>query len=347
MASYKSEFLHHHYRRRLRPRSHYSLGWLPVWLRIGRADAASPLSTRHARAADAAASSRGRPASSADRRHPAPRAGDLRRGERKRRELRGRCRRRGGSGGRPERPRRALAGHLQRPPHAGRRPCRGARAGGRGLRRSRARAGGLLRPDVDDHGPAGHRPPGAAPHARRAGAGRRGADRGAGALLRRDAARRTCVELLPDDPRAASVAGRVTHARGGPRRGRLRGARGQPSVRGEGRTARRPRRRPSPSRTATSRPCWASPPTAASGSATASPWARSSRAAAAWPATSARSAGTRPSRSTVAELALLPALRAADPETPILADGFSCRTQIEALSGRRARHLAEVLAERL
>ena len=33
MASYKSEFLHHHYKRRLRPRSHYSLGWLPVLLR--------------------------------------------------------------------------------------------------------------------------------------------------------------------------------------------------------------------------------------------------------------------------------------------------------------------------
>ena len=49
----------------------------------------------------------------------------------------------------------------------------------------------------------------------------------------------------------------------------------------------------------------------------------------------------------VAELALLPALREAEPGTPLLADGFSCRTQIEALSGQRARHLAEVLAERL
>jgi Fe-S oxidoreductase len=49
----------------------------------------------------------------------------------------------------------------------------------------------------------------------------------------------------------------------------------------------------------------------------------------------------------VAELALAPALRATDGSTPILADGFSCRTQIAALSGRRARHLAEVLAERL
>jgi FAD/FMN-containing dehydrogenase/Fe-S oxidoreductase len=32
MASYKAEFLHHHYRGRLRPRSHYTLGWLPLWL---------------------------------------------------------------------------------------------------------------------------------------------------------------------------------------------------------------------------------------------------------------------------------------------------------------------------
>ncbi|KAK1185691.1 FAD-binding and (Fe-S)-binding domain-containing protein [Streptomyces sp. NBS 14/10] len=31
MATYKSEFLHHHYRWRPRPRSHYSLGWLPLW----------------------------------------------------------------------------------------------------------------------------------------------------------------------------------------------------------------------------------------------------------------------------------------------------------------------------
>ncbi len=48
----------------------------------------------------------------------------------------------------------------------------------------------------------------------------------------------------------------------------------------------------------------------------------------------------------VAELELLPALDA-QPDAPVLADGFSCRTQIESLSGRRARHLAEVLAARL
>jgi Fe-S oxidoreductase len=32
MAMYKSEVLHRRFRRRLRPRSHYALGWLPRWL---------------------------------------------------------------------------------------------------------------------------------------------------------------------------------------------------------------------------------------------------------------------------------------------------------------------------
>ncbi|MBV2363009.1 FAD-binding oxidoreductase [Streptomonospora sp. NEAU-YY374] len=34
MAAYKAEFLHHHYRRRVRPASHYSMGWLPLWARL-------------------------------------------------------------------------------------------------------------------------------------------------------------------------------------------------------------------------------------------------------------------------------------------------------------------------
>jgi Fe-S oxidoreductase len=34
MATYKAEFLHQHYRRRLRPAAHYSMGWLPLWLRL-------------------------------------------------------------------------------------------------------------------------------------------------------------------------------------------------------------------------------------------------------------------------------------------------------------------------
>ncbi|GAB1640198.1 FAD-binding and (Fe-S)-binding domain-containing protein [Krasilnikovia sp. MM14-A1259] len=34
MATYKAEFLAHHYAGRVRPRSHYSLGWLPLWARV-------------------------------------------------------------------------------------------------------------------------------------------------------------------------------------------------------------------------------------------------------------------------------------------------------------------------
>ncbi|MFI5745899.1 FAD-binding and (Fe-S)-binding domain-containing protein [Streptomyces sp. NPDC051644] len=48
-----------------------------------------------------------------------------------------------------------------------------------------------------------------------------------------------------------------------------------------------------------------------------------------------------------AEETLLPSVRAAEPGTEFLADGFSCRTQLEQLGGVRARHLAEVLAEGL
>ncbi|MER5182861.1 FAD-binding and (Fe-S)-binding domain-containing protein [Streptomyces sp. NPDC002896] len=48
-----------------------------------------------------------------------------------------------------------------------------------------------------------------------------------------------------------------------------------------------------------------------------------------------------------AEEQLLPSVRAASDDTVLLADGFSCRTQLDQLAGRRGRHLAEVLAEAL
>ncbi|SDY15269.1 FAD/FMN-containing dehydrogenase [Micromonospora pattaloongensis] len=34
MGTYKAEFLSHHYARRIRPLDHYSLGWLPLWARL-------------------------------------------------------------------------------------------------------------------------------------------------------------------------------------------------------------------------------------------------------------------------------------------------------------------------
>jgi FAD/FMN-containing dehydrogenase/Fe-S oxidoreductase len=45
----------------------------------------------------------------------------------------------------------------------------------------------------------------------------------------------------------------------------------------------------------------------------------------------------------IGEHSLLPAVRAAEKEALIIADGFSCRSQIEHATGRRALHLAEVL----
>nr|WP_189929246.1 FAD-binding and (Fe-S)-binding domain-containing protein [Streptomyces sulfonofaciens] len=48
-----------------------------------------------------------------------------------------------------------------------------------------------------------------------------------------------------------------------------------------------------------------------------------------------------------AEEQLLPSVREAPPGAAVLADGFSCRTQLEQLSGVRGRHLAELLAEGL
>jgi Fe-S oxidoreductase len=46
------------------------------------------------------------------------------------------------------------------------------------------------------------------------------------------------------------------------------------------------------------------------------------------------------------ERVLLPAVRAAEADTVIVSDGFSCREQIAQNSDRRAVHLAEVLAGR-
>ena len=46
----------------------------------------------------------------------------------------------------------------------------------------------------------------------------------------------------------------------------------------------------------------------------------------------------------MAELSLLPAVRKAEPDTLVLADGTSCRHQIKDGTGRDALHVARVLA---
>ena len=43
------------------------------------------------------------------------------------------------------------------------------------------------------------------------------------------------------------------------------------------------------------------------------------------------------------ERVLLPALRAAEEDTLIIADGYSCREQIVQATSRRVHHVAEVL----
>lgn len=49
----------------------------------------------------------------------------------------------------------------------------------------------------------------------------------------------------------------------------------------------------------------------------------------------------------VAEQQLLPAVAQAAADTTILADGYSCRTQLSDLTDRHGVHLAQVLATRL
>ncbi|HSY14797.1 MAG TPA: hypothetical protein VK816_02340, partial [Jatrophihabitantaceae bacterium] len=45
----------------------------------------------------------------------------------------------------------------------------------------------------------------------------------------------------------------------------------------------------------------------------------------------------------VAETSLLPAVRAGGPGSVVLADGFSCRTQLEQLAETAGQHLAQLL----
>jgi hypothetical protein len=49
----------------------------------------------------------------------------------------------------------------------------------------------------------------------------------------------------------------------------------------------------------------------------------------------------------IGERGLLPTVRAAEPDTLVVADGFSCRQQIAHGTSRRALHTAEVLQRAL
>jgi hypothetical protein len=49
----------------------------------------------------------------------------------------------------------------------------------------------------------------------------------------------------------------------------------------------------------------------------------------------------------VGERVLLPRVRALPDATTVIANGFSCREQIHQMTGRRALHFAEVVADKL
>ena len=49
----------------------------------------------------------------------------------------------------------------------------------------------------------------------------------------------------------------------------------------------------------------------------------------------------------IGERMLLPRVRALPADNLVLANGFSCREQIEAHGGRKTMHIAELLAERM
>lgn len=74
MATYKAEFLSHHYHGRIRPLAHYSMGWIPLWARIAAAAPTLVNTLTHAPAISAAIKAAG----GVDRRRPFPRFAPIR-----------------------------------------------------------------------------------------------------------------------------------------------------------------------------------------------------------------------------------------------------------------------------
>ena len=327
MATYKAEVLHQTYRGRPRPAAHYSLGWLPRWAAAAsRAPRLANLLLATPPLAAAAKRLGG-----VDPRRPLPRFADPDPPRQVAPPPGGRA-----GPGRPA-PGAAVARHLHRPllarGGAGRRPGPGGRrVPGRPPRRAP-----LLRSHLDLHRPAGHGQTRAPPHRRpdrdpdrEAGSGVRspmvGLEPSCLAVLRHDA-----LGLLgADDPAAVAVA----------------------------------RAAATLAEVLAAAPGW-DPPDLSGVAVVAQPhchqhavlgWAADrdllARAGAEVTAVGGccglagnfgAERGHYDVSVAVAETALLPAVRAAGPDAVVLADGFSCRTQLDHLAGRRALHLAELL----
>ncbi len=325
MATYKAEALYQRYRRRLRPASHYSLGWLPRWARLAALAPRLANATLGTRFTAQLAKRLG----GIDERRDLPRFA-------------------------PQSFRRWFGGHARNTtgkpvllwvdtftnafaPHVGRAAVQVLESAGYsvsitqrtaccaltwistgqldGARKQLRRAIGSLGPALD------------------AGMPIVGLEPSCTAALRADAA-----ELLPDDPRAAALSGAV-------------------------RTL---------AELLAETPGW-TPPDLSDVAGVAQPHCHH-RAAGSWAADAALLASAGASVNAVggccglagnfgverghydvsvavAETALLPAVReavrSAGKDAAILADGFSCRTQLDQLAGTPGTHLAELLATRL
>ena len=244
MASYKAEFLDHHYRGGAAP-AHYSLGRLPGVAAAGATHAAAGRAREcvHGLRADAARSSRLVAGIAGERADPADRARTFAAHAaavapaRRRRH-------------RTPRPGRRLAGHLHEPPRARGRPGRAPGPRGRGLRAWCPAAPvccGLTCVTTGQLDAPGHAAPDAGGPGARAATSRswcwsRPARRRSGA---------TCASCCRAT-RGGRAGAAGDHVRGAARQRRLVPA------------ARRARSRPSSSRTATSRRSWVWPPTGGS-----------------------------------------------------------------------------------
>ncbi|HZG06998.1 MAG TPA: FAD-binding and (Fe-S)-binding domain-containing protein [Streptomyces sp.] len=331
MATYKAEFLHHHYAGRRRPMAHYSMGWLPVWLRAVAATRTAPLLNAAARTPPAALAKRlGGIAPERDL-PPLPRTPFVRWWRGHRRRTRGGGAGRGGrrvvlwpdtftnhlspeAGAAAVRVLEAAGLEVVPPPGAGRICCALTWISTGQLDRARTvlrRTLDRLEPVLDAGLPVAVLEPPCA------------------AALRTDA-----PDLLPDDPRAKRLAAAVrTFAQvleecapdwTPPRLDRPVAGQThchQHAVLGDA-AERRLRERAGLTGELSDGCCGL-----AGNFGFEKGHFEVSRAC--------------------AEEKLLPSVRAAAPGTVLLADGYSCRTQLAQLGGHRARHLAEVLAEAL
>ncbi len=174
MATYKAEALYQRYRRRLRPMSHYALGWLPRWARARRARAATDECA-------ARPSSRRRAEQAARRNRRAPAAAQLRD-----RDVPGLVRRPAGTvrRGPPGAP---VRRHVHRALQPRGRTVGGDRTRGGRLPGDDPRPSGLLRADVDLDRPTRRGPQAAAQESRcaRSRAAARDCDRRARTVVHR------------------------------------------------------------------------------------------------------------------------------------------------------------------